>query len=177
MHDDMMMRKRKTNKSKLGKTPGALQARTILATPVRAFVPDVSPGLANPGWRLVFIGFDNVFGIGSLLYDCLDRVTDFFYAYSALAKLEYAFVPDVRLVLTKQWPHLVLDGSYRVVFGTGFLDDCLDASPSFFTRTMRMRLLPASTSIPATRPRHRPRQPSAQRSRLPRHRHKGYHLA
>ena len=116
-------------------------ACTVLATPVRAFVPDVSPGLASPGRRLVYIGLANVFGIDFLLYDCLVHVTDFFYAYSVLAKPEYAFVPDVRLVPAKQWPHLVLDGSYCVVPGIGILDDCLDASPSFFSRTMRMRLL------------------------------------
>ena len=116
-------------------------ARTVLATPARAFVPDVSPGLASPGRRLVYIGLDNVFGIDFLLYDCLDHVTDFFYAYSALAKPEYAFVPDVHLVPANQWSYLVLDGSYCVVSGIGILDDCLDASPSFSLRTMRMRLL------------------------------------
>ena len=116
-------------------------ACTVLATPVRAFFPDVSPGLANSVRRLVYIGLDNVFGIDFLLYDCLDHVTDFLYAYSVLAKLEYAFVPDVRLVLAKQWLHIVLDGSYCVVSGIGIPDDCLDASPSFSSRTMRMRLL------------------------------------
>ena len=38
-------------------------ACTVLATPLRAFVPDVFPGLASLGRRLVYIGFDNVFGI------------------------------------------------------------------------------------------------------------------
>ena len=107
---------------------------------MRAFVPDVSPGLASPGRRLVYIGLDNVFGIDFLLYDCLDHVTDFFYAYSVLAKPEYAFVPDVRLVPAKQWPHFVLDGLCYVFFGIGILDDCLDVSPSLSSRTMRMRL-------------------------------------
>ena len=50
------------------------------------FVPDVSSSLASSDWRLVFIGFDNVLGIDCLLDDCLDRVTDFFYVYSVLAK-------------------------------------------------------------------------------------------
>jgi hypothetical protein len=34
----------------------------------------------------------------------------FVFAYSVLAQLEYAFVLDVRLVLAKPWPHLILDG-------------------------------------------------------------------
>ena len=50
------------------------------------FVPDAFPSLANSDRRLVFIGFDNVLGIDYLLDDCLDRVPDFFYAYSVLAK-------------------------------------------------------------------------------------------
>jgi hypothetical protein len=47
--------------------------------------------------------------------------------YSVLAQPEYAFVPDVRLVLTKPWPHLVLDGSDCIDFGIALLNDCLDA--------------------------------------------------
>ena len=43
--------------------------------------------------------FDNFFGIDSLLYECLDRITNFFYAYSVLTKSEYAFIPI--LVLAK----------------------------------------------------------------------------
>ena len=60
-----------------------------------------------------------------LSYDCLDRVTDeFFYAYSVLAKPEYAFVPDVRLVLAKLGLHLVLDGSDCIGYGVSpFFDD------------------------------------------------------
>ena len=50
------------------------------------FVPDVSSSLASSDWRIVFIGFDNVLGTDYLLDDCLDRVTDFFYVYSVLAK-------------------------------------------------------------------------------------------
>jgi hypothetical protein len=56
----------------------------------------------------------------------------FVFAYSVLAQLEYAFVPDVRLVLAKPWLHLVLDGSDNIDFGIALLDDCLDASPSFY---------------------------------------------
>lgn len=98
------------------------------------------------------------------LYDCLDCVTDeFFFAYSVLAKPEYAFVPDVCLVLAKLWPHLVLDGSDCIVSGIDpFIDACLDASPSTSSRTMRMRL---HVRLPRHWPRHRPRRPFA---RLPR---------
>ena len=117
-------------------------ARPVLATPARAFVPDASPSLASSDRRLIFIGLNNVFfGIGFLLYGCLDRVTaDFFFAYSVLAKPECAFVPDVRLVLAKLWPHLVLDGSDCIGSGIDILYVCLDASPSLSSRTMRMRL-------------------------------------
>ena len=59
---------------------------TVLATPVCAFVPDVSPGLANLGRRLFLISFNKVFGIDFLLYDYLNYVTEFFYAYLAPAK-------------------------------------------------------------------------------------------
>jgi hypothetical protein len=38
----------------------------------------------------------------------------------------------VRLVLAKSWPHLVLDGSDCIDFSIALLDDCLDASPSFY---------------------------------------------
>jgi hypothetical protein len=48
-----------------------------------------------------------------------------------LAQPEYAFVPYVRLVLAKPWPHLVLDGSNCIGFGIALSDDCPDASPSF----------------------------------------------
>jgi hypothetical protein len=49
-------------------------------------------------------------------------------AYSVLAQLEYAFVLDVRLVLAKPWPHLILDGSDCIDFDLALLN----ASPSFF---------------------------------------------
>jgi hypothetical protein len=55
----------------------------------------------------------------------------FVFAYSVLAQPEYAFVPDVRLVLANPWPHLDLDGLDCIDFGIALLDDCLDASPSF----------------------------------------------
>ena len=68
-------------------------ARPVLATPLHAFVPDVSPSLASSGRHLVYIGFDNViFSIHSLLCDCLDHTTDFFYAYSVLTKPKSASV-------------------------------------------------------------------------------------
>jgi hypothetical protein len=52
-----------------------------------------------------------------LLYVCLDCVADFVFAYSVLAKLAYAFVPDVRLVLAKLGLYLVLDGSDCIISG------------------------------------------------------------
>ena len=92
-----------------------LYACSVLATPPRAFVPDAFPCLASSDRRLVFIGIDNVF-FGIALYDCFDRVTDeFLFASLVLAKPMDAFFTDVRLVLAKLWPHLVLDGS-----------DCID---------------------------------------------------
>jgi hypothetical protein len=56
----------------------------------------------------------------------------FVFAYSVLAQLEYVFVPNVRLVLAKPWPHLVLDGLDCIDFDIALLDDCLEASPSFY---------------------------------------------
>jgi hypothetical protein len=56
----------------------------------------------------------------------------FVFTYSVLAQLEYAFVRDVHLVLAKPWLHLVLDGSDCIDFGIALLDDCLNASPSFY---------------------------------------------
>jgi hypothetical protein len=55
-------------------------------------------------------------GIDYLSNICLDRVANFIFVYSVLATSEYAFVPDVRVVLVKLGPHLVLDGS-----------DCIDS--------------------------------------------------
>jgi hypothetical protein len=56
----------------------------------------------------------------------------FVFTYLVFAQPEYAFLPDVCLVLAKPWPHLVLDYSDCIDFGIAFLDDCLDASPSFY---------------------------------------------
>jgi hypothetical protein len=56
----------------------------------------------------------------------------FVFAYSVLTQPEYTFVPDLRLVLAKPWPHLVLDGSDCIDFVIALLDDCLDASSSFY---------------------------------------------
>jgi hypothetical protein len=55
-------------------------------------------------------------------------VADFVFAYSILAKSEYAFVPDVRLVLAKPGQHRVFDGSNCIDFIIDTLfNDCLDA--------------------------------------------------
>jgi hypothetical protein len=86
-------------------------ARLVLATPVLAFVLDAFPILASSTQRLVPV---------------------FVFAYSVLGQPEYAFVPGVRLVLAKPWPHLILDGSDYIDFGIALLDDCLDVSPSFY---------------------------------------------
>jgi hypothetical protein len=56
----------------------------------------------------------------------------FIFAYSVFAQPEYAFVTDVRLVLAKPWPHLILDGSDYINFGITLLDVCLDAPLSFY---------------------------------------------
>lgn len=54
---------------------GPNYACPALATITCAFVPDVSPGLANMVWCLVYDGFDNiVFGIHTFLNDGLNRV-------------------------------------------------------------------------------------------------------
>jgi hypothetical protein len=103
-----------------------------------------------------------------------------------LAQLEYAFVPDVRLVLAKPCPHLVLDGSECIDFSIALLDDCLDASLSFYgaLRACGFKCGYIDTGNPDHdidhgEPSHGyPDQGcSTHRSRLPRHRHKGYHLA
>jgi hypothetical protein len=109
----------------------------------------------------------------------------FIFAYSVLAQPEYAFVPDVRLVLAKPWPHLVLDGLDCIDFSIALLDDCLDASPSFSGALRACGFICGYLDI-GTRPRHRHGDPShgyldqgcsTHHSRLPRHRHKGYHLS
>jgi hypothetical protein len=112
-------------------------ARPVLATPVLAFIPDAFPSLASlvaapcPRVRLRVLG---------------------------LAQLEYAFVPDVRLVLAKPWPHLVLDGSDCIDFGIALLDDCPDASPSFYGALRACGFICGYLDIGA-RPRYRPRRP------------------
>jgi hypothetical protein len=97
-----------------------------------------------------------------------------------LAQPEYAFIPDVRLVLAKPWPHLVLDGSDCIHFGIALLNDCLDASPSFYG-TLRACGFIYGYLIISTRHDidhgYLDQGCSTHRSRLPRHRHKGYHLA
>jgi hypothetical protein len=96
------------------------------------------------------------------------------------------FVPDVRLVLTKPWPHLILDGSDCIDFGIALLDDCLNASPSFYgaLRACGFKCDCIDTANPDHNINHG--EPlhgyldqgcSTHRSWLPRHRHKGYHLA
>jgi hypothetical protein len=53
-------------------------ARLVLVTPTRAFIPDVSPNLANPVWRLTYAGFDKIFvDIDTLLEDFPDRIPIF----------------------------------------------------------------------------------------------------
>jgi hypothetical protein len=110
----------------------------------------------------------------------------FVFAYSVLAQLEYAFVPDVRLVLANPWPHLVHDGLDCIDFGITLLDDCLDASSSFYSalRACGFKCGYIDTDNPDHDIHHD--EPlhdylnqgcSTHRSRLPRHRHKGYHLA
>jgi hypothetical protein len=91
-----------------------------------------------------------------LSYVCLDRVTDFVFAYLVLAKPEYAFVPDVRLVLAQLVSHLVLDGSDCIDFGidTTLFDDCHNMSPSFSRALCACGFMCVYLDI-GTRPRHR----------------------
>jgi hypothetical protein len=84
----------------------------------------------------------------------------FVFAYSVWAQLEYAFVPDVRLVPAKPWPYLILDSSDYIYFGIALLDYCLDASPSFYSALHACGFICGYLDI-GTRPRHRPRQPLA----------------
>ena len=143
-----------------------------------AFVPDTFPSLANSR-RTSRLHRLRQRLLRHRLYDCLDRVTtEFFYAYSVLAKPEYAFVPDVRLVPAKPWLHFVLDGSDCIDFGI----DTLSTTASARLRHSPRALRACGYIDTGTRPRHRPRQSLARlprprlqhpRSRLPRHRHKG----
>jgi hypothetical protein len=109
----------------------------------------------------------------------------FVFAYLVLAQPEYAFVPDMRLVLAKPWPHLVLDGSDCIDFGIALLDDCLDASLSFYGALRACGFICGYLVIGTCHdidhgdPSHGflDQGCSTHRSRVPRHRHKGYHLA
>jgi hypothetical protein len=65
-----------------------------------------------------------------LFYVCLNRVTNFIFANSALSKPEYALIPDIWPNLAKLASHLVLDGSNYVYSDIHFLDDYIDASTS-----------------------------------------------
>jgi hypothetical protein len=106
----------------------------------------------------------------------------FVFAYSVLAQPEYAFIPDVRLVLAKPWPHLFLNGLDCIDFDIALLDDCLDPSPSFYGALRTCGFI-CGYLIIGTRhdidPSHGYLNQgcSTHRSRLPQHRHKGYHLA
>jgi hypothetical protein len=109
----------------------------------------------------------------------------FIFTYSVLAQPEYAFVPDMCLFLAKPWPHLVLNGLDCIDFGIALLDDCLDASPSFYDALracgFNYGFLDIGTrhDIDHGDPSHDylDQGCSTHRSRLPQHRHKGYHLA
>jgi hypothetical protein len=111
-----------------------LFARAVLATPVLAFVPDAFLSLASsvaahrPCVPLRVLGFGTT-GV------CVH--------------------PHVHLVLAKPWPHLVLDGSDCIDFGIALLDDCLDASMSFYGALRACGLICGYLDI-GTQPRHRP---------------------
>jgi hypothetical protein len=83
-------------------------------------------------------------------------------------------------------PHLVLDGSDCIDFDITLLDDCLDVSPSFYgaLRACGFKCGYIDTGNPDHDIDHGELSHgylnqgcSTHRSRLPRHRHKGYHLA
>jgi len=104
-----------------------------------------------------------------------------------LAQPEYAFVPDVRLVLAKPWPHLVLDGSDCIGFGIALSDDCPDAFSVLLLAALRARGLICGY-LDTGNPDHDidhgdplrgylDQGCSTHRSRHTRHRHKGYHFA
>jgi hypothetical protein len=109
-----------------------------------------------------------------------------FFACLVLVTPEYAFVPDVCLVLAKPWPHLVLNGFDCIDFGIALLDDCLDTSPSFYGALCACGF--KCDYIDTDNPDHDidHGEPSygyldqgcnTHRSRLPRYLYKGYHLA
>jgi hypothetical protein len=88
-------------------------------------------------------------------------------AYSVLAKLQYAYASDMRLVLAQLWPHLVLDGSDCIDFGIIIFDDCPRRASIIITMAPSSRpwLQVRLHRHRQPRPRHRPRHPLA---RLPR---------
>jgi hypothetical protein len=88
-------------------------------------------------------------------------------AYSVLAKPQYAYAPDVRLVLAQLWPHLVLDSSDCIDFSIIILDDCPRRVSVIITMapSLRPRLQVWLHRHRQPRPRHRPWHPLA---RLPR---------
>jgi hypothetical protein len=109
-------------------------------------------------------------------------------AYSVLAKRQYAYAPDVRLVLAQLWPHLVLDGSDCINFGIIILEDCPRRVSVIITMMPSLRPRFRCGYIDTGNPAHDidhgipshaylDQGCSTHRSRLPRHRHKGYHLA
>jgi hypothetical protein len=173
-------------------------ARPVLATLVRAFVPDASPGLASSDRRLVFIGIDNVFfGI--------DSPTTASTASPTSSSLRTRFWQNRCMPSSPTcawfWHNYGRTSSStvfdKIVFGIDTLfDDCLDRVPVFIT--MAPLALSAPRRFPRTRgfmcgyldtgtPDHDIDHGisshgyldlgTASRSRLPRHRHKGYHLA
>jgi hypothetical protein len=92
----------------------------------------------------------------------------------------------MRLVLAKPWPHLVLDGSNCIDVSIAILDDYLNASPSFYgaLHACGFKCGYIDTGNPDHDIDHG--EPShdyldlgcsTHHSRLPRHWHKGYHLA
>jgi hypothetical protein len=106
----------------------------VLATPVRVFVPDASPGLASSDQCLVFIGIDNVFFGSTLLQFLQSRHRQILLCILGSGETGVRLVPDVCLVLVQLWPHLVLDGFYKTVFGIDtLLVDCFDHVPVFIT--------------------------------------------
>jgi hypothetical protein len=125
--------------------------RLVLATQVRAFIPDMFPSLASSVQHIHLHRLrQRLHRHRLLIYICLDRVADFIFAYSVLAKLEYDFVPDVHVVLEKLGPHLVLDGSDNIESGIN-------------TILQRLPRRVSSFSTCTTCPRHH--------VQLPRHRH------
>jgi hypothetical protein len=94
----------------------------------------------------------------------------------------------MRLVLAQLWPHLVLDGSDCIDFGIIILDDCPRRVSVIITMALSCARGFKCDYIDTGNPDHDidhgipshgylDQGCSTHRSRLPRHRHKGYHLA